>query len=378
LPQALSKRIELVTPMTSYARAREAVFLDAHRVPPYSAGTVHLPPLLLPLFRAVPDALTPLLYLLVHAAAARCVVLIARAKTVWFAQLDADAPAQRPRAALIQPEWYGLAYFANPLGAAVLLSRSTAVFTALAVLASLQAAFRVRVVGSLGWLALAAHLGMYPAGLCGAVILINLMAASTPTMRLAPAVLSRLALFAAWLGLQGALAHAIARGDPRWITNTFGAYWSLPELRPNLGLFWYFFIEVFDQFRTFFLLVFGLLGIVFIPGTTLAFQRQPFFAATLILMIAAVFQSMPSLADTHLYLALLFMHPEVLQYSSHIFLSFAAMGASLLLGPLFYDLWVHSAAGNANFFYAITLVWSLAQVILITDVTYAMLRREWD
>jgi phosphatidylinositol glycan class U len=31
----------------------------------------------------------------------------------------------------------------------------------------------------------------------------------------------------------------------------------LPDLTPNIGLWWYFFIEIFDHFRNFFLLAFN-------------------------------------------------------------------------------------------------------------------------
>ena len=32
----------------------------------------------------------------------------------------------------------------------------------------------------------------------------------------------------------------------------------VPELTPNMGLFWYLFLEMFDHFREFFILVFQL------------------------------------------------------------------------------------------------------------------------
>ena len=54
-------------------------------------------------------------------------------------------------------------------------------------------------------------------------------------------------------------------------------------------------------------------------------------------------------------------------------LSYAA-----LLGPAFLHLWIYAGSGNANFFYAITLVYSLAQIILVADVLYAMLRVDWE
>lgn len=49
-----------------------------------------------------------------------------------------------------------------------------------------------------------------------------------------------------------------------------------------------------------------------------------------------------------------------------------------LLGPAFHHLWITAGSGNANFFYAITLVWTLALLILLTDFIYAVLRDQWE
>ena len=51
---------------------------------------------------------------------------------------------------------------------------------------------------------------------------------------------------------------------------------------------------------------------------------------------------------------------------------------STLLGPAFYYLWIYAGSGNANFFYAITLVWSLGLSVLLGDSIYAILRDEWE
>ena len=48
------------------------------------------------------------------------------------------------------------------------------------------------------------------------------------------------------------------------------------------------------------------------------------------------------------------------------------------LGPAFYHLWIYAGSGNANFFYAITLVWSLGQRLLVSDLAFAALRDEWE
>ena len=45
---------------------------------------------------------------------------------------------------------------------------------------------------------------------------------------------------------------------------------TLPDLTPNPGLWWYFFTEIFDHFRPFFLMVFSV-GLV--PSTTDAWRH---------------------------------------------------------------------------------------------------------
>lgn len=49
-----------------------------------------------------------------------------------------------------------------------------------------------------------------------------------------------------------------------------------------------------------------------------------------------------------------------------------------LLGLAFYYLWIYAGSGNANFFYAITLVWSLGLSEIVADSLFAVLRDEWE
>lgn len=43
-----------------------------------------------------------------------------------------------------------------------------------------------------------------------------------------------------------------------FLVSTYGVQLTLSDLTPNVGLWWYFFIEMFDSFRQFFLAVFWL------------------------------------------------------------------------------------------------------------------------
>ena len=48
-----------------------------------------------------------------------------------------------------------------------------------------------------------------------------------------------------------------------------------------------------------------------------------------------------------------------------------------ILGPVLYQLWIYNGSANANFFFAITLVFSTAQIFLVTDLLFAHVKREF-
>ena len=65
----------------------------------------------------------------------------------------------------------------------------------------------------------------------------------------------------------------------------------------------------------------------------------------------------------------------VLRYG---FIAASALLYAAFLGPAFYQLWIYAGSGNANFFYAITLVWSLGMTVIVGDTLYAVLRDEFE
>lgn len=114
------------------------------------------------------------------------------------------------------------------------------------------------------------------------------------------------------LGVVGGLIYAsvILMGSNQFLFSTYGTPLLLPDLTPNLGLWWYFFIEMFDSFREFFLGVFWLHMASYVGGLTIRLRKQPLFAAAALMGIIAVFQPYPSIADSALFLGMvpLFRH----------------------------------------------------------------------
>ena len=68
----------------------------------------------------------------------------------------------------------------------------------------------------------------------------------------------------AWLSF-AAIGDRASSGE--WIGATYGLVLSAEDLTPNLGVFWYFFTEIFEKFRLFFLFVFHYFPFVLgVPG----------------------------------------------------------------------------------------------------------------
>ncbi len=105
-------------------------------------------------------------------------------------------------------------------------------------------------------------------------------------------------------------ASASLTGSWDFLMATYGVRLLLPDLTPNVGLWWYFFTEMFDSFREFFLGVFWLHAASYMPGLTIRLHKQPLFVACTLTGTFAIFTPYPSIADAALYLSLvpLFRH----------------------------------------------------------------------
>ena len=167
-------------------------------------------------------------------------------------------------------------------------------------------------------------------------------------------------------------------GDLQFLYSTWGVQLTLSDLTPNVGLWWYFFIEMFDSFRSFFLAVFWLHLCAYVGGLCIRIRRQPLVVIAILLGIFSIFKPYPSIADATLFLSMIPLFRHIFPLMRYSFLTGSTILYSLFLGPAFYHLWIYAGSGNANFFYAITLVWSLGLSLLVSDLTFAVLRDEWE
>lgn len=160
-------------------------------------------------------------------------------------------------------------------------------------------------------LAVASYLSLYPALLFLPLVLLCYDRQARQVQTAPNSVLFALKHFAILAGSFAVLlvvSYLISGNSWEFISATYGVHLLVPDLTPNVGLWWYFFIEIFDSFREFFLGVFWLHLTGYVGGLTVRVRRQPLFVITTLLGIFAIFKPYPSIADVSPYLALLALY----------------------------------------------------------------------
>jgi len=292
----------------------------------------------------------------------------------------------------------GARYLFNPFTIATCIGRPTSVFTNCAVLLAIAKAVSGKPLSAMLALGLASYLSLYPALLLPPLLLVCFdrkaeNTKETPSASMFSAIY--ISIFVASIAWLFYISNVLVGGSWQFLSSTYGVHLLLPDLTPNVGLWWYFFIEMFDSFREFFLGVFWLHLGGYVGGLCIRLRKQPLFVVTTMLGIFAIFKPYPSVSDTGLYFAMLPLYRHIfprgyswvvrsskgvltMKVMRYTFFATAAVLYTTLLGPAFYHLWIYAGSGNANFFYAITLVWSLGLSVIVEDSMFAVLRDEWE
>lgn len=177
------------------------------------------------------------------------------------------------------PSAVAAAYLFNPLTIASCLAQSSNVFTNCAILHSIATAVDGNVFNSIFALALASYFSMYPVLLAPPVALL----CYDNVARYSKTIPSPYKFFTgSAAGLAGVIAglfgvsYLIMGSSWEWVPSTYGPHLLLSDLTPNVGLWWYFFIEMFDSFREFFLGVFWLHMISYVGGMTIKIRYDSY------------------------------------------------------------------------------------------------------
>ncbi|CAN1332936.1 Phosphatidylinositol glycan anchor biosynthesis class U protein [Linum perenne] len=157
---------------------------------------------------------------------------------------------------------------------------------------------------------------------------------------------------------------------------TYGFILTVEDLSPNIGVLWYFFAEVFDFFRDFFLIVFHSNILFMIIPLAIRLKHRPCFLAFIYVAISSMLKSYPSVGDSALYLGLLGLFLDELADMQFSFFLFCGYVGVSLLSPVMHNLWIWRGTGNANFYYATAMTYACLQIVLVVESVSSMLNHD--
>lgn len=421
----LTSRPEVATPLTSLRRLAEGYWLKRTGMSPYTGSMYHGSPLLLSLLGPITVTsvggrssypLCSLLFVIADFLSAMLIRAIGTKLQVAYSQSLISLhllPLLESSETLSSGDIAALVYLWNPLTIMTCVGLSTSPVENLFIVLSLYGAIaRLVPLAAFGWV-VATHLSLYPSILILPVIFLLRYGPDSPprkyflqtnstalkdspsndrclqtemtTQIAAPINLSwRLVVhFLIWTFVWS-FYLLILCGISLWqhgglcemLKRTYGFILSMEDLSPNIGVLWYFFAEVFDFFRHFFLIVFHMNILFMIVPLAIRLNHRPCFLAFVYIAISSMLKSYPSVGDSALYLGLLGLFINELAEMKFSFFLFCGYVGVFLLSPVMHNLWIWRGTGNANFYFATAMAYACLQIILVIESVSAMLNHD--
>ncbi|KAL7111625.1 hypothetical protein ACP275_05G101200 [Erythranthe tilingii] len=414
----LSSRPEVSTPLTSLRRLAEGYWLKQLSISPYSGSMYHGSPLLLSILgpltaKKIEGHASHLLCSLVSVIADFISAILIHATghilvTAHGHSLKALGLDKLFKDTEILPsgDIAALVYLWNPFTIISCIGFNTSPVENLFVILSLYGASAGLVpLAAFGWV-IASHLSLYPLVLVIPVIFLLGYGLDAPPRKLfvqsnlrvgeerskdqvgvknkpiktTNFAWRRVILFFFWATIWityvlilCAVSMKEYGGLAEMFKRTYGFTLTVKDLSPNIGVLWYFFAEVFDFFRNFFVIVFHVNILFMILPLAIRLNHRPCFLVFVYLAISSMLKSYPSVGDSALYLSLLVLFVNELSEMKLSFFLFCGYVGVSLLSPVMHNLWIWRGTGNANFYFATAMAYASFQIILVVESVSAML-----
>ncbi|XP_050047473.1 phosphatidylinositol glycan anchor biosynthesis class U protein isoform X3 [Dermacentor andersoni] len=388
LARPVSDRVEVSTPMNSWRRVTEGLYLHRMQLSPYDGDIFHEPPLSLLVYdyvtKAIDEQWIPLLFIACDLVTALLLAVGAKKCVLYMVEQEAQAKKAKSsrnitltmNSAGAVPKLVLAVYLLSPYSLLNCIGMATTLFSNLLV-ALFFASFLH------GWwliasvvLAVETYKSFYPVMLLLPALLYMHEVKRNSSHRSTSLVISAVVTFLVTLSCL-LFGSYLVTSSWQFLWSTYGCICAVPDLTPNIGVFWYFFTEVFEHFRVFFLWIFQLNAFVYMVPLGIRLRKEPLLLFFLVVALTAVFKSYPSIGDVALYTSLLPIWRHVFPYMKQYFLVGCIFVSCSALAPLLWHLWIFSSSANANFYFGITLAFNTGQIFLITDLLFAHVKRKF-
>ena len=268
-------------------------------------------------------------------------------------------------------------YLLNPLNLLSCGAMTTDIFSSLFIVAAL---FGVSIGSSLlsaFSLAAAVYTGLYPVPLLIPVCVMLYTKPGKAGSGAKRVVLEVLLFVAALAGLVWASWLAEGRSF-EWARGVYGFLLTVPDKTPNIGVWWYLFLELFTFYEPFFIAIFQIN--VFVAAAvplSVRFSSHPLVVYWAMCVLMSIFAPYPSLATVGLHFAILPLVWNKVRKCGFTLLLAITAAALVVLLPNATHSWLYLGTGNINFYYFGTLVLQLVQVNFLTDCLSKVIIRDF-
>lgn len=392
----IADRVEVSTPVNSWRRAVEGVTLLQLNISPYEGDTFHEVPLFLQFYHFLLtnfDQWIPLIFAIIDILTGLCLSVASynQLKTIkrWEKMRLSKLPSsdakklEIPEKSIAQLSFRVLAiYLFLPYSILACTAQTTSVLINFLVsLTMLFISFGWRVIAC-SLVALLTYHSFYPILLIFPVLMVSektnqkgksfAYASRTSCFSLISCSIATFLLISILVMISKSIT-----GSYDFFSSTYYFLLSVPDFTPNIGLFWYFFAEMFDQFREFFLWTFQINSFVYSIPLSLTLKDNPNFFFLITLILLSLFKPYPSVSDLAIYLALLPQWTHLFTYMKQGLLVACVFISCSVLAPLMWHMWIILGTANSNYYFGVTLAYNVGQIFLITDLLFAYLKREF-
>jgi len=197
--------------------------------------------------------------------------------------------------------------------------------------------------------------------------------------RLVRSIVGCIGFFLLWSALLQYLSLLLV-GRSNFVAMLLQSYakdYKFYDLEPSLGLQWYFFMNMFDRFRTYFTIMHFGIPYLFAFPLLLRFHRYPIALTAMLSIILSLCKTTPTLNDMVLAFSLLLMAPRTLARTTNKSLaSLVALPVPITLYVTDYWLWLETGSGNANYMFFQCLAYTVFFSVILTDFFAATMLRE--
>ncbi|KYN40404.1 Phosphatidylinositol glycan anchor biosynthesis class U protein [Trachymyrmex septentrionalis] len=377
----IGNRVEVSTALNSWKKVIEGVYLYKFGIDPYEGDLFHETPIGLFVFTLMQEYLPQwalfLLFVVVDLTTALC---LAHAAKHYAFELTTKKKEEKDENKELSKDisntsalYVSAAYLFNPYIILNCIGLTTTVFTNLLCSIALVSMTRRSVLWSCASIALLTLQGLYPISL---MVPATIYVATTAKNRKIT-IVTMLIVFTSILAILFAVSYCIM-GSWSFLWSTIGFILTVPDLRPNIGLYWYFFTEMFEHFRWLFIASFQInVSLLYIVPLALRLRRDPMLLAFSYLAIAAIFKSYPCIGDVGFYISLLPMWKHLFQHMQQGFIVGCFLLFCTVFAPTVWHQWIYSRSANANFYFGVTLAFAIAQIFLLTDILFASVKYEF-